>query len=331
MSRLPRVAVLGAGAWGTALAVAAARAGCSAALWGRDPVAIAALAEHRVNAAHLPGIALPDGVEPHVDLRATLRGAEAVLAAVPAQALRTLLERIAPDLPCGVPLVVCAKGIERGTGRFLSEVVRAVCPNNPPAALSGPSFAADVGRGLPTAITVAADTLDGAARLGKLLGSPVFRLYHTDDLRGVEVGGAGKNVLALACGIARGRELGASAVAALTTRAFAELSRVGTALGGRAETLAGLSGLGDLILTCASGQSRNLAFGEALGRGVAERPECGGPTVEGVWTAPALVRLAGAHGIEVPVCAAVAAVLDGTMEVGRAIETLLARPFRPEL
>lgn len=323
------VAVLGAGAWGTALACAIARAPVTVRLWGRDPAAMGRIAAARENATHLPGVALAPPIVVTADLSAALDAADVLVAAVPAQALGSLLAALQGQAPAGVPLVIAAKGLERSTGRFLSQVAADSLPSNPPAVLSGPSFAADVGRGRPTAVTLAAATLPEAARLGDLMGSPTFRLYHSDDRRGVEIGGAAKNVLAIACGIAHGRGLGASAGAALVARAFAELSRFGRRFGARPDTLAGLSGLGDLVLTCGSAQSRNFAFGEALGRGAAPSEDHRG-VIEGVWTADVLVRLADAHGVDLPICRSVAAVLDGSLGIAESIERLMARPLKAE-
>ena len=324
------VAVLGAGAWGTALACAFARAQPDVRLWGRDAAAMAASAAARENRRLLPGVTLAPGITVTADLERALAGAETVVVAVPAQELAALLGDDRVTLAPGVPLVITAKGIERATGRFLSDVAAALRPANPAAILSGPSFAADVGAGRPTAVTVAATTTDAAAALGVALGSPGFRLYHTDDRRGVEIGGAAKNVLAIACGIAHGQGLGASAGAALTARAFAELSRFGQAFGARPETLAGLSGLGDLVLTCGSAQSRNFAFGEALGRGRVPALGTGDPVVEGVWTAAILVDLATRAGVDMPICRSVADVLAGRLDVAGAIEFLINRPLRGE-
>jgi glycerol-3-phosphate dehydrogenase (NAD(P)+) len=225
------------------------------------------------------------------------------------------------------PVIACAKGIERGTHKFMTEVIAEAAPNANPAILSGPSFAVDVARGLPTAVTLAAKDGELASKLVPALGSATFRPYHTSDVRGVEIGGAAKNVLAIAVGIAVGKNLGASAQAALTTRGFSELARFGRALGARAETLVGLSGLGDLILTCASPQSRNFALGLALGRGQA-RPH--DKLAEGEFTAPALMELAASQNIDMPVSNAVADILRGAKTIDDAIEGLLARPFKAE-
>ncbi|MDX7953156.1 NAD(P)-dependent glycerol-3-phosphate dehydrogenase [Lichenihabitans sp. Uapishka_5] len=326
---MARIGVLGAGAWGTALALVAARAGEEVTLWSRSAAWAARLHGARENARDLPGVALPPTIAVTADPEA-LRGTDLILAVVPAQALRDTLTTLDAAIRPGTPVVVCAKGLERGSGASMAEVVRACCPGRPPAALSGPSFAADVGAGLPTAVTLAADSLAVAATIARRLATPSFRVYHTDDLAGVEIGGAAKNVLAIACGIAAGRALGASAQAALMARAFAELSRFGQASGARPETLMGLSGLGDLVLTCGSAQSRNFAFGLALGQDATPEAAAGGRLVEGAATAPALRAAAGRLGVAMPIVERVAAVLAGESSVDDAIEALLARPPRAE-
>jgi len=250
---------------------------------------------------------------------------------VPAQALRAAVSDLAGAVAPGTPVIACAKGIERGTGRFMTEIIAACLPAAVPAILSGPSFASDVARGLPTAVTLAAPDEATARMLANSLGSATFRPYHSTDVRGVEIGGAAKNVLAIAAGIVAGRKLGASAAAALTTRGFAELVRFGRAHGARVETLTGLSGLGDLILTCSSAQSRNFWLGRMLGEGRSlDEVSRAGQLAEGVFTASVLVEMAREKGVETPVAAAVAAVLDGTLDIDQAIEALLTRPFRAE-
>jgi len=250
---------------------------------------------------------------------------------VPAQALRAAVSALAGGVAPGTPVVACAKGIERGTGRFMTEIIAECLPAAIPAILSGPSFAGDVARGLPTAVTLAAPDEATARMLAQSIGSATFRPYHSTDVRGVEIGGAAKNVLAIAAGIVAGRRLGASAAAALTTRGFAELVRFGRTYGARAETLTGLSGLGDLILTCSSAQSRNFRLGRMLGEGsTLDEVRRAGQLAEGAFTASVLVDMARARQVETPVAAAVAAVLDGTLEVDEAIEALLTRPFRAE-
>ena len=319
------VAVIGAGAWGTALADVAARAGRSVTLHARDASHAEHIASHREN-PRLRGVKLANEIVVTHD-RAKAGRADVILIVTPAQHLRAAVDGLAPHLGEGTPVIACAKGIEHGTHKFMTEVIAESAPHARPAILSGPSFADDVARGLPTAVTLAAKDEALASDLVQALGSATFRPYHTTDVRGVEIGGAAKNVLAIAAGIVVGRELGASAQAALTTRGFSELARLGRALGARAETMVGLSGLGDLILTCSSPQSRNFALGLALGRG---EPRPAGKLAEGEFTAPVLIELAASQGIELPVSMAVAAILSGKLTIDAAIEGLLTRPFRAE-
>jgi len=325
MSSFKSVAVIGAGAYGTALACAAARAGREVTLYARDAATAAQMQASRRN-AKLPGSALDAAINITADM-ATAARADIVLLATPAQSLRGAAVAVAPLLRPSTPVVACAKGIEHGTHRFMTEVIAEAIPNATPAILSGPNFADDVARGLPTAVTLAARDEKLATELVQALGSATFRPYHTTDVRGVEIGGAAKNVLAIAAGIVIGRQLGASALAALTTRGFSELARLGRACGARSETLAGLSGLGDLILSCSSPQSRNLAFGIALGRG--ETPDRS-KLAEGEFTAPVLIELAASQDVDMPVSNAVAAILGGRVTIDAAIEGLLTRPFRAE-
>jgi glycerol-3-phosphate dehydrogenase (NAD(P)+) len=250
-----------------------------------------------------------------------------ILIATPAQHLRGAVNMLASHITRPVPIVACAKGIEHGTHKFMTDVIAEAAPHAQPAILSGPSFADDVARGLPTAVTLAAKDEALASALVRALGSPTFRPYHATDIRGVEIGGAAKNVLAIAAGIVIGRNLGASAHAALTTRGFSELARLGRACGARAETLSGLSGLGDLLLSCSTAQSRNFALGIALGRGEAAPA---GKLAEGAFTAPVLVELAAARNVDMPVSQAVAAILAGQLTIDAAIEGLLTRPFKAE-
>jgi glycerol-3-phosphate dehydrogenase (NAD(P)+) len=318
------VAVIGAGAWGTALAAVAARAGRDVVLYARDPARATEITTTRIN-PKLSSIPLDGGIQVTSDIALAAR-ADIVLIATPAQHTRAVVIALAPHLAEATPVIATAKGIERGTHKFMTEVIAEAAPCAIPAILSGPSFAADVARGLPTAVTLAAKDEQLAGALVQALGSATFRPYHTTDIRGVEIGGAAKNVLAIAAGIAVGRKLGASAQAALTTRGFSELVRLGRACGARTETMAGLSGLGDLILSCASPQSRNLALGIALGRG---EPSPQG-LAEGEFTAPVLVELAASQGIDMPVSNAVAAILSGAVTIDEAIESLLTRPFKAE-
>lgn len=322
--RFDSVAVVGAGAWGTALANAMARAGRAVTLWDREADVVARLRTRR-ESPHLPGARIEDRVRPTGDLADAVQAA-AVLLVVPAQAARMAATAMRPHLRPATPVITCAKGIERGSGRFMTEVLAEALPDCVPAILSGPSFAADVAHGLPTAVTLAAAEPAMARALAAACGSATFRPYHTTDVRGVEIGGAAKNVLAIAAGIVAGRRLGASAAAALTTRGFAELVRFGRAFGARGETLTGLSGLGDLMLTCSTPQSRNFSFGIALGEG---RP-AEDKLAEGAFTASVLVEMAAAKAVEMPVAAAVAAVLERRLSVDAAMEALLARPLRGE-
>ncbi|MBV8925378.1 MAG: NAD(P)-dependent glycerol-3-phosphate dehydrogenase [Bradyrhizobium sp.] len=325
MAPFNSVAVIGAGAWGTALAMVAARAGRAVTLYARDASHAQEIALSRQN-PRLPGTKLAAEIVATHDL-AQAAGADIVLVATPAQHLRAAVNELAPHLREATPVIAGAKGIEHGTHKFMTEVIAEAAPGARPAILSGPSFADDVARGLPTAVTLAARDEALASELVQALGSATFRPYHTTDVRGVEIGGSAKNVLAIAAGIVVGRKLGASAQAALTTRGFSELARLGRALGARAETMVGLSGLGDLILTCSSPQSRNFALGLALGRG---EPKPAGRLAEGEFTAPVLIELAASQGIELPVSMAVAAVLSRQLTIEAAIEGLLTRPFRAE-
>jgi glycerol-3-phosphate dehydrogenase (NAD(P)+) len=322
-----RIAVLGAGAWGSALANAIARAGREVTLWARARATIEALNASR-ECPRLPGIEVDRRIEVTSTI-AEVAAADAVLIAVPAQSVRAVALELAAVLRTGTPVIACAKGIERGTHKFMTEVIADCAPDATPAILSGPSFASDVARGMPTAVTLAAANENIAAALAAALGSATFRPYHSSDVRGVEIGGAAKNVLAIAAGIVHGRGLGASAAAALTTRGFAELFRLGREFGARQETLVGLSGLGDLILTCSSPQSRNFSLGIALGQGRG-LSNGGEKLVEGRFTAPVLVELARSKGVEMPIAEAVTSVLDGSVPVEAAIEGLLTRPFRAE-
>jgi glycerol-3-phosphate dehydrogenase (NAD(P)+) len=319
------VGVIGAGAWGTALAGVAARAGRKVVLYARNAEIAARMKSGNAN-PRLPDMRLDERIE-ITNRIAAAASAGIILIATPAQNLREAATALAPLLKPATPVIACAKGIERGTHKFMTEVIAEAAPNAVPAILSGPSFAEDVARGLPTAVTLAAQDEAMASALVQALGSPTFRPYHTTDVRGVEIGGAAKNVLAIAAGIVAGRKLGASALAALTTRGFSELARLGRACGARGETLAGLSGLGDLILTCSSPQSRNFALGIALGRG--ERP-ARGRLAEGEFTAPVLVELAASQNVDMPVSNAVAAILGGKITIDAAIEGLLTRPFKAE-
>ncbi len=321
---IQNISVLGGGAWGTALALTCARAGRSVTLWELD----ATNAEHLANKGEsrfLPGVKLDDTIKITRALGEAAR-ADAVLVVVPAQAMRSVMKSLAQTIAAGTPVIACAKGIEHGTHKFMTEIIAECAPKAVPAILSGPSFAADVARGKPTAVTVAAADDAMARGLAHAINAGTFRLYHSTDVRGVEIGGAAKNVLAIAAGIVTGRGLGASAAAALTTRGFAELVRFAKAYGAKPETMMGLSGLGDLILTCSSPQSRNFSFGVALGKN--EKP--GEKLAEGAFTAPVLLEMAAEKKIEMPIAAAVAALLAKTLTVDEAIGSLLTRPIKAE-
>jgi len=325
---IQRIAVLGGGAWGTALALTCARAGRDVTLWEFD----AANAEHLASkreSRFLPDVRLDDGIKVTRALAEASRS-DAILLVVPAQAMRSVIKSLAQTMAAATPLIACAKGIEHGTHKFMTEIIAECAPKAMPAILSGPSFAADVARGLPTAVTIAAPDATIAQALAHTINSGTFRPYHSTDMRGVELGGATKNVLAIAAGIVTGRGLGASALAAMTTRGFAELVRFGKAFGARTETMMGLSGLGDLILTCGTPQSRNFSCGVALGKG--EKPDSAahGKLAEGVFTAPVLLEMAREKNVEMPISAAVAAVLAEKLNVDEAIESLLTRPLKSE-
>jgi glycerol-3-phosphate dehydrogenase (NAD(P)+) len=323
-----RIAVLGGGAWGTALAQTCARAGRSVTLWEHDAGNAEHLAVNR-ESRFLPGVRLDVGIKVTRDL-AEAAHADAMLLVVPAQAMRSVVTSLAQSIQQRTPLIACAKGIEHGTHKFMTEIIAECAPDAVPAILSGPSFAADVARGLPTAVTLAATDAKIAGALAQAIGSASFRPYHSSDVRGVEIGGAAKNVLAIAAGIVAGRGLGASAAAALTTRGFAELMRFGKAFGARPETLTGLSGLGDLILTCSSPQSRNFSFGVALGKGETPDSAAHGKLAEGAFTAPVLLEMARERDVEMPISTAIAAVLADRLSVDEAIESLLTRPIKSE-
>lgn len=328
---MKRIGVLGGGAWGTALAQVCARAGLEPLIWAREPEVVEAIVRTRSNPLFLPGVTLEAAISATADARELL-AADAILAVTPAQHLRAILTPLAAEMRPGTPVVLCAKGVEAGTLKLMSEVLAEAAPAAAPAVLSGPSFAAEVARGLPTAVTLAAADLDLATSLARAIATPTFRPYASGDMIGAEAGGAIKNVLAIGCGVAEGRGLGQSARAALITRGFAELTRLAVALGGAAETVAGLCGLGDLVLTCSSVSSRNFSLGLALGRGATLEEALAGKlsVAEGVASAPAVTALAARSGFETPICEAVRQILAGESAVEPAIAALLARPLRAE-
>lgn len=330
-----RVGVVGAGAWGTALALTLLRAGRAAALWAREDHVVAAVAANRRNPFLTVPVDLPAVLNVTGDLGAVVGGADLVLLVTPSQHLRAMARRCAPLLGAGVPVVVCAKGVEGDSGALMSDVVAAELPGHPLAVLSGPTFAAEVALDLPTAVTVAAaggGTFGPehlAARIAVTFASGTFRPYLSDDVVGVEIGGAVKNVIAIACGIAAGRGLGSNARAALITRGLAELTRLGVALGARPETLGGLAGVGDLVLTCSSEQSRNFSFGKALGEGRAPQRSDDGPVVEGAVNAASVGALSRRLGIPMPICAGVEAILAGAA-IDEIMAGLMVGDLRPE-
>lgn len=328
---LQRVAVIGAGAWGTALAIAAHRAGRDVLIWARDAALVARLNALHENPDYLPGVPLDPAIRATAEV-AEAATADALLLAVPAQHLRTIAGSFVAVLPRDRPLVICAKGIERGSNALMSQVLAEAVPGRPVAVLSGPTFAGEVARGLPAAVTLAAADAALGTALVETLGSRTFRPYLSDDPVGAQIGGAVKNVIAIACGIVAGRNLGANAGAALITRGLAEIARLGQAVGGRRETFMGLSGLGDLTLTCTSTQSRNFALGQALGAGqTLDQAMAGRRTVaEGLHSAAAVAGLAAQHRVEVPISAGIAAILEQNAGIDETIAALLARPFTAE-
>jgi glycerol-3-phosphate dehydrogenase (NAD(P)+) len=327
-----RIAVIGAGAWGTALATVAERAGASVSLWARDPVLAETINRQHENPSYLPGIPLAATITATSNAAAALAGADAVLLVVPAQFLRAILQTCAPHVTPAAPLLLCAKGIEAESLKTMSEIAAEIMPAAAIAVLSGPSFAAEVARGLPAAVTIASRDRAVAQSFVAALGTARFRPYLSGDPIGVEIGGAVKNVLAIACGIIEGRGLGDNARAALITRGLAEMVRLGLAKGAAPDTFRGLSGLGDLVLTCTAGQSRNYTLGLALGRGasLASALSARRAVVEGVATAAAVTRLSDRLGIEMPITAAVDGVLHRGMAIDMMIERLLSRPYRSE-
>ncbi|MET0191859.1 MAG: NAD(P)H-dependent glycerol-3-phosphate dehydrogenase [Hyphomicrobiaceae bacterium] len=325
------VGIIGGGAWGTALAQTARLAGREVLLWALEADVVSEINARHANTPFLPGVPLDAGLRATGKL-ADIARSDVVLMVAPAQHVRTIAGQLAPHLPKGKPVILCAKGLEQSTGKLMGEVMAEALPTATQAVLSGPSFAADVARGLPAAVTIATADEALGEQLATALGYRNLRIYWSGDLIGVQLGGAVKNVLAIAAGIVHGRGLGASAHAALVTRGFAELRRFGAALGARPETLMGLSGLGDLLLTCGSPQSRNMSLGRALGDGQSLQTVLAGrrSVAEGVYTAAAVTRVAAEHGIEMPICQAVHAIVGGKISIDAAIDALLSRPFKAE-
>ena len=325
------IGVLGAGAWGTALAIQAARAGHKVVLWGRKPDVMTGMQDSRENSVYLPGYRLPANLTATADTAALL-SASVILCVCPAQHLRETLIPLAGHWPETVPAVLCCKGIERGTGLLMTDVAAEILPHRPLAVLSGPSFAGEVAAGLPTAVVIGAGQPDLAGQVAARLATPSFRPYLSDDVIGIEVAGAVKNVLAIASGITEGRTLGFNARAALITRGLAEIARLAQTLGGRAETQRGLAGIGDVALSCTAPLSRNYSFGVELGKGRTAAEVLAGRHVvtEGVHTAASVTDLAHLKRIEMPICAAVHAVVNSGAEIGRVLNDLLSRPIGRE-
>ena len=321
------VAVLGGGAWGTALANLTARNGNPTKLWVRDKNVAESINHTHANTRYLPDILLCEPLVASMDLSYTLTGADMVLLVVPVQTTGPLAEKLAQYIMPNIPIVCCAKGIERASGKFPAQIIASHFPDNPVAVLSGPSFAHDVARDLPTAVSLAAAQINQARSIATILSNQRFRIYLSDDIMGLQIGGALKNVMALAVGAVRGMGLGASAEAALIARGFAELQRIGIAMGAHAETFSGLSGLGDLVLTCSSPQSRNFAYGIALGESKCLNHH---PLAEGVFTAKSASILAQTNMIDAPIIMAVTQLLERTISPREAMENLLSRPMRVE-
>lgn len=327
---MKRIGVIGGGAWGTALAALSAEQGDTI-LWARNAAVIDSINGSHANPLYLPDVSLPETLNATGDL-ADLKDCDALVLAVPAQTLRTFADLIRHSLPLDAPLVIAAKGIEISTGLLPSEVLAELLPGRKLAILTGPNFASEVALGLPAASTLACADAELGTALVQRLGRPTFRPYLSDDVIGAQIGGAVKNVLAIACGIVIGRQLGDNARAALITRGLAEMTRLGLALGAKRETLMGLSGLGDLVLTCSGTQSRNLSLGIALGEGrTLEQIMAGRRSVaEGVHTARAIEALAKRRDVDMPICTAVDAILHKGASIGDALAALLARPFKAE-
>ncbi len=338
-NRYETIAVLGAGAFGTALAAAAARAGRKVRLYGRSASTVDDINRNRRNSAYLGEVALPDGITAYTDMGTALAGADAALLAVPSGAVRETVRAMRPFSKKAMPVVICAKGVEATSGLLLSDVVREEMQGQPVAALSGPTFADEIAADLPTTVTIASELQTGAriedgiaAGLALSLSAGSFRAYVSDDLTGVEIGGAMKNVIAIACGISRGAGFRANMTAALITRGLSEMTQLATELGGRADTISGLSGLGDLTLTCSSEQSRNLRFGLQLGAGTKpEKTFDGAPViVEGVRNSVSVTDLARKHGLELPICEAVRAIVHDGADMVSTLGMLWSRPIEAE-
>jgi glycerol-3-phosphate dehydrogenase (NAD(P)+) len=323
-----KLGIIGGGAWGTALAQVAAQGDGETLLWALEEDVVSAVNRIHENPIYLKGVKLDPSIRATGNF-SELAECDAMLVVTPAQHMRAVLGL----MPCpGVPLVLCSKGIEESSGALLHQVAREICPTSPIAVLSGPTFADEVAQGLPTAVTLAGEDMALAEEFRDRLAQPAFRIYVSDDVAGAEIGGAVKNVLAIACGVVEGKGLGQNARAALIGRGFAEMSRFGTAFGAKRETLAGLSGLGDLVLTCSSASSRNYSLGVGIGEGkpAAELLSNRKTVAEGAFTAPVLARLAREKGVDMPIVEAVDALIAGRADVDQVLDALLSRPPRAE-
>lgn len=329
---MTKIAIIGGGAWGTALAMAAKRAGSDVCIQARETEVVEAINNFHENTVYLSGHSLDPEIRAVRDPIEAIEGADALLLVTPAQHLRATLINLKPALKPEQAFVICAKGIEQGTSALLSEIVAEICPNLSPMILSGPTFAAEVASQSPTAVTLATTDPDRGAKLAKAIGTSHFRIYLSDDIIGAQIGGAVKNVLAIACGIVEGRGMGDNTRAALITRGLAEIVRLGRAKGAKAETLMGLSGLGDLTLTCSAKQSRNFSLGMALGEGQSLSEILGSrnSVAEGVFSASSVVELAKSISVEVPICQAVDNLLNHGADIDQEINALLNRPFTSE-
>ena len=327
-----KIGIAGGGAWGTALAQAVTKSGRDALLWAFEADTVRDINEAHVNRAYLPGIPLDPALRATADL-GEIAACDAILMVTPAQHTRAIAKQLAQVLPQGRPVIICSKGIEQTTRKLMSQVMAEALPQAELGVLSGPSFASEVARDLPAALTLACKDAALGEALALALGHDTFRIYWSTDVIGAQIGGAVKNVLAIAAGIVAGKKLGLNAHAAIVTFGFSEMVRFGKALGAREETLAGLSGLGDLMLTCSSKQSRNMSLGVALGEGKTLDEVLGSrkSVSEGVYTASALIEIAEVSGLDLPICEAVHSIVSGAVSVDQAIEDILARPLRAEV
>ncbi|NQU60435.1 MAG: NAD(P)-dependent glycerol-3-phosphate dehydrogenase [Rhodospirillales bacterium] len=325
---MKRIGIIGAGAWGTALSLVCRRAGLDVVLQAKEPEVVVAINDEHENPLYLPRVELDPAIRATADIAEAADGADALLLVAPAQFIRSVMGTLAESLKPGIPIIICAKGVEQKTSALMSKIAADVLPQTPVAILSGPTFAAEVARDLPTGVTLAIADEALGVQLSDAIGTPRFRIYRSNDLIGAQIGGAVKNVLAIGCGIIEGRDLGDNARAALITRGLVEIVRLGEAMGGRAETLMGLSGIGDLVLTCNAMQSRNFSLGVALGQGqaLADIQAARNSVAEGVFSAASVTELARRHDVDMPICLSVNGVLNHFADIDATIESLLSRP-----